>query len=333
MIRAGIIGGAGYTAGELIRLLLNHPEAEISFVHSESSAGKLLSELHEGIYGDTDLRFTSEICLDGIDVLFLCSAHGASRAFWESHPRPEGLKVVDLAQDFRDGSCGYVYGLPECNAEAIKGAASVANPGCFATAVQLALLPLAAAGLLKSSVEVTAITGSTGAGARPGPTTHFSWRSGNISAYKIFEHQHLAEIRRTLCTLQSSSCPSPSSCHPERSEGPEIHFIPLRGDFPRGIFAAAHTECPLDEAAARRLYEDYYAAAPFTFVAPGAVDLKQVTGTNKCLLQLEKHGERLVVCSVIDNLLKGASGQAVQNMNLMFGLPEASGLRLKATAF
>ena len=314
MIRAGIIGGAGYTAGELIRLLLNHPEAEISFVHSESSAGKLLSEIHEGIYGDTDLRFTPEICLDGIDVLFLCSAHGASRAFWESHPRPEGLKVVDLAQDFRDGSCGYVYGLPECNAAAIRGAASVANPGCFATAIQLSLLPLSAAGLLKSAVQVTAITGSTGAGARPGPTTHFSWRSGNISAYKIFEHQHLAEIRRTL------ACP-------------EIHFIPLRGDFPRGIFAAVHTECPLDEAAARRLYEDYYAAAPFTFVAPGAVDLKQVTGTNKCLLQLEKHGERLVVCSVIDNLLKGASGQAVQNMNLMFGLPETAGLRLKATAF
>ncbi len=314
MIRAGIIGGAGYTAGELIRLLLNHPEAEISFVHSESSAGKLLSEIHEGIYGDTDLRFTPEICLDGIDVLFLCSAHGASRAFWESHPRPEGLKVVDLAQDFRDGSCGYVYGLPECNAEMIRGAASVANPGCFATAIQLSLLPLSAAGLLKSAVQVTAITGSTGAGARPGPTTHFSWRSGNISAYKIFEHQHLAEIRRTLAS-------------------PEIHFIPLRGDFPRGIFAAVHTECPLDEASARRLYEDYYAAAPFTFVAPGAVDLKQVTGTNKCLLQLEKHGDRLVVCSVIDNLLKGASGQAVQNMNLMFGLPETSGLRLKATAF
>ena len=314
MIRAGIIGGAGYTAGELIRLLLNHPEAEISFVHSESGAGKLLSEIHEGIYGDTDLRFTPEICLDGIDVFFLCSAHGASRAFWESHPRPEGLKVVDLAQDFRDGSCGYVYGLPECNAAAIRGAASVANPGCFATAIQLSLLPLSAAGLLKSAVQVTAITGSTGAGARPGPTTHFSWRSGNISAYKIFEHQHLAEIRRTLAS-------------------PEIHFIPLRGDFPRGIFAAVHTECPLDEAAARRLYEDYYAAAPFTFVAPGAVDLKQVTGTNKCLLQLEKHDDRLVVCSVIDNLLKGASGQAVQNMNLMFGLPETSGLRLKATAF
>ena len=313
MIRAGIIGGAGYTAGELIRLLLWHPEVEIAFVQSESSAGKLLSEVHEGIYGDTDLRFVHEAQID-VDVLFLCSAHGASSAFWETHARPAGLKVVDLAQDYRDGSCGYVYGLPECNAAAIRGAGSVANPGCFATAIQLALLPLAAAGLLKSAVEVTAITGSTGAGARPGPTTHFSWRSGNISAYKIFEHQHLAEIRRTLSF-------------------PEIHFVPLRGDFPRGIFAAVHTECPLDEAAARRLYEDYYASAPFTFVAPGPVDLKQVTGTNKCLLQIEKHGSRLVVCSVIDNLLKGASGQAVQNMNLMFHLPENAGLRLKASAF
>ena len=341
MIRAGIIGGAGYTAGELIRLLLIHPEAEIAFVHSESSAGKLLGEVHEGIWGDTDLRFTSEIDLGGIDVLFLCSAHGASRAFWEAHPRPEGLKVVDLAQDFRDGSCGYVYGLPECNAAAIKGAASVANPGCFATAIQLALLPLAAAGLLHGAVEVTAVTGSTGAGAKPGPTTHFSWRSGNISAYKIFEHQHLPEIRRTLSSLCPPATPCPPDpschpdplCHPERSEGSPIHFIPLRGDFPRGIFAAVHTECPLDEAAALKLYEDYYAPAPFTFVAPGPVDLKQVTGTNKCLLQLEKHGSRLVVCSVIDNLLKGASGQAIQNMNLMFGLPETSGLRLKATAF
>lgn len=320
MIRAGIIGGAGYTAGELIRLLLWHPEVEIAFVHSESSAGKFLSDVHEGIYGDTALRFTSEIDLNGIDVLFLCSAHGASGAFWESHPRPEGLKVVDLAQDFRDGSCGYVYGLPECNAAAIRGAASVANPGCFATAIQLALLPLAAAGLLQGPIEVTAVTGSTGAGAKPGSTTHFSWRSGNISAYKIFTHQHLPEVCRTLSRLQTGYTP-------------EIHFVPLRGDFPRGIFAAVHTECPLDEAAARSLYEDYYADAPFTFVAPGSVDLKQVTGTNKCLLQIEKHGSRLVVCSVIDNLLKGASGQAVQNMNLMFGLPETAGLHLKATAF
>ena len=336
MIKVGIIGGAGYTAGELIRLLLNHPEAEIVFVQSASSAGKALWEVHEGLYGETDLRFCEEMpdqvghdapvvaghddsVIAGqtgnpIDILFLCGGHGASREFWASHTRPSGLKVIDLAQDYRDESDGYVYGLPELKRDAIRGAESVANPGCFATAIQLALLPLAAAGLLKEEVSVTAITGSTGAGVKPGATTHFSWRADNVSAYKIFEHQHLAEIRRNL-------------------GGPDINFIPLRGSFARGIFAAVHTPCPLDESAARHLYEDYYADAPFTFVAPGEVDLKQVTGTNKCLLQLEKHGGRLVVCSVIDNLLKGASGQAVQNMNLMCGLPEDAGLHLKATAF
>lgn len=320
MVRVGIIGGAGYTAGELIRLLLLHPEAEIVFVQSESSAGKLLSEVHEGIWGDTDLRFTDSPDLGSVDVLFLCRAHGASRAFWEAFPRPASLKVIDLAQDFRDGSCGYVYGLPELNADRIRQAVSVANPGCFATAIQLALLPLASAGLLAGPVEVTAVTGSTGAGAKPGATTHFSWRSGNISAYKIFTHQHLAEICRNLAALQGG---------PE----PEIHFVPLRGDFARGIFAVLHTEYGLGEAEARKLYEDYYSGAPFTNVAAGAVDLKQVTGTNKCLLQIEKHDSRLVVCSAIDNLLKGASGQAVENMNLMCGLPQTAGLRLKATAF
>ena len=314
MIKVGIIGGAGYTAGELIRLLLNHPQAEIVFVQSASSAGKPLWEVHEGLYGDTALRFCDDMPLEKVDILFLCGAHGASREFWASHTRPAGLKVIDLAQDFRDESDGYVYGLPELKREAIRGAESVANPGCFATAIQLALLPLAAAGLLTGEVSVTAITGSTGAGVKPGPTTHFSWRADNVSAYKIFEHQHLAEIRRNLGHQ-------------------EIDFVPLRGSFARGIFAAVHTPCPLDEAAARKLYEDFYAGAPFTFVAPGAVDLKQVTGTNKCLLQIEKHGGRLVVCSVIDNLLKGASGQAVQNMNLMCGLPEDAGLHLKATAF
>lgn len=314
MIKVGIIGGAGYTAGELIRLLLNHPSAEIAFVHSSSSADKCLWEVHEGLYGETDLKFTDSFDLEAVDVLFLCGGHGASRAFWETHRRPARLMVIDLAQDYRDESNGFVYGLPELQRGKIKGAVSVANPGCFATAIQLALLPLAAAGLLKEEVSVTAITGSTGAGVKPGATTHFSWRNDNVSAYKIFEHQHLAEIRRNLGTDQ-------------------IDFIPLRGGFARGIFAAVHTLCPLDEAAARKLYEDYYADAAFTFVAPGAVDLKQVTGTNKCLLQIEKHGGRLVVCSVIDNLLKGASGQALQNMNLMCGLPEDAGLHLKATAF
>ena len=314
MVKVGIIGGAGYTAGEFIRLLLNHPSAEIAFVHSDSSADKYLWEVHEGLYGETDLRFCDSFDLNSVDVLFLCGAHGASRAFWEKHRRPASLMVIDLAQDYRDESDGYVYGLPELQRGKIKGAVSVANPGCFATAIQLALLPLAAAGLLKDEVSVTAITGSTGVGVKPGATTHFSWRNDNVSAYKIFEHQHLAEIRRNL-------------------GGAEIDFIPLRGGFARGIFAAVHTPCPLDEAAARKLYEDYYADAAFTFVAPGAVDLKQVTGTNKCLLQIEKHDGRLVVCSVIDNLLKGASGQALQNMNLMCGLPEDAGLHLKATAF
>ena len=348
MVKVGIIGGAGYTAGELIRILLNHPSAELCFVQSASSAGKCLWEVHEGLYGETDLRFCESFDLAAVDVLFLCGGHGMSASFWEANPRPAGLKVIDLAQDYRDESNGYVYGLPELKRDAIRGAVSIANPGCFATAIQLALLPLAAAGLLKSEVSVTAITGSTGAGVKPGATTHFSWRNDNVSAYKIFEHQHLAEIRRTLAGLQQAACypessschPESSSCHPEacpepvegRSEG-SINFIPLRGGFARGIFAAVHTDCPLDEAAARKLYEDFYAGAAFTFVAPGPVDLKQVTGTNKCLLQLEKHGDKLVVCSVIDNLLKGASGQAVQNMNLMCGLPEDAGLHLKATAF
>ncbi len=320
MIRAGIIGGAGYTAGELIRLLVHHPAVELVFVHSESHGGQPVAAVHQGLWGDTSLCFASEVALDGLDVLFLCSAHGKSGAFWESHPAPEGLKVIDLAQDYRDQSNGYVYGLPEWQAGRIRQARKVANPGCFATAIQLALLPLASQGLLSAPVHVTAITGSTGAGVKPGATTHFSWREGNISAYKVFEHQHLLEINRNLSALQASALP-------------EICFVPLRGDFTRGIFASVHTECPLSEEQARQLYADYYAEAPFTFLYPGAVDLKQVVNTNKCLVSVEKHGGHLVITSVIDNLLKGASGQAVQNMNLMFGLDESTGLHLKASAF
>lgn len=320
MIRAGIIGGAGYTAGELIRLLVHHPAVELVFVHSESHGGQPVAAVHQGLWGDTSLCFASEVALDGLDVLFLCSAHGKSGAFWESHPAPEGLKVIDLAQDYRDQSNGYVYGLPEWQAGRIRQARKVANPGCFATAIQLALLPLASQGLLSAPVHVTAITGSTGAGVKPGATTHFSWREGNISAYKVFEHQHLLEINRNLSALQASALP-------------EICFVPLRGDFTRGIFASVHTECPLSEEEARQLYADYYAEAPFTFLYPGAVDLKQVVNTNKCLFSVEKHGGHLVITSVIDNLLKGASGQAVQNMNLMFGLDESTGLHLKASAF
>ena len=315
MIRAGIIGGAGYTAGELVRLLVNHPAAEIAWIHSESQAGKAVADHHPGLVGDTDLVFTDRIDLEGIDVLFLCSAHGKSRVFWEEHPCPEGLKVIDLAQDYRDESDGYVYGLPELNRDRIQGASKVANPGCFATAIQLALLPLAKAGLLEGDVHVQAVTGSTGAGVKPAPTTHFSWRSDNLSIYKVLTHQHLLEIRRNL------------------QVGDNLHFVPVRGDFARGIFAVAELACSLTLEEVTDLYRSFYADAPFTWVLSGPVDLKQAVNTNKSLLSLEMHDGRLVVTSVIDNLLKGASGQAVENLNLMFGLPETAGLRLKASVF
>lgn len=320
MIKAGIIGGAGYTAGELIRILVNHPEVELSFVHSESSAGKHLYEVHEGLFGDTDKCFTDTVDLSGIDVLFLCSAHGKSGEFWAAHPCPEGLKVVDLAQDYRDESNGYVYGLPEWQRGKIQGASKVANPGCFATAIQLGLLPMAAAGLLEGDVNITAITGSTGAGVKPGATTHFSWRNDNLSTYKVFTHQHLIEINRNIGLLQPGCEAS-------------LNFVPMRGDFARGIFASITLDCKLDAEEAVALYKEYYADAAFTFVSDSPIDLKQVVNTNKCIIALEKHGEKLVVSSVIDNLLKGASGQAVQNMNLIFGIPEKTGLKLKASAF
>ena len=320
MVKVGIIGGAGYTAGELLRLLVNHPKVEIVFVHSSSNAGNHVCDVHDGMWGETELRFSDSYDLEAIDVLFLCSAHGMSRKFWEENSMPEGLKVIDLAQDFRDESCGYVYGLPEVNRERIATAERVANPGCFATAIQLALLPLADAGELKSEVHVTAITGSTGAGVKPGATTHFSWRNNNLSVYKAFEHQHLAEIGRTLCGLQPSFIS-------------DINFVPMRGDFARGILASVYTETSLSEDEARTLYNNYYHDASFTIVAGKNVDLKQVTNTNKALLWIEKHGSKLLVVSVIDNLLKGASGQAVQNMNIMFGLDEHEGLRLKPNVF
>ena len=318
MIKVGIIGGAGYTAGELIRILLNHPEAELTFVASESNAGKYLWEVHEGIFGETSRKFCSEYSLEDIDVLFLCSGHGKSTEFWASHERPANLKVVDLAQDYRDESAGYVYGLPELQRERIKGAQLIANPGCFATAIQLALLP--AAELLGPEVGVTAITGSTGAGVKPGATTHFSWRTDNISAYKVFEHQHLIEIRRNLSTVLGA-------------EAPKVNFVPLRGDFARGIFAVATFPTTLSREELLERYKSYYAGARFTFVSEGAVDLKQVVNTNKAVVGVEVKDGVAAVTSVIDNLLKGASGQAVQNMNLIFGLPEDAGLRLKSSAF
>ena len=320
MIKVGIIGGAGYTAGELLRILVNHPEVEIVFVHSTSNAGNYLYDVHGGLFGDTKLRFSDSYDLNAVDVLFLCSAHGKSREFWAENARPAGLKVVDLAQDYRDESEGYVYGLPEWQRAKIQGADKIANPGCFATAIQLALLPLAAAGLLKSTVHVTAITGSTGAGVKPAATTHFSWRTDNLSTYKVFEHQHLKEIRRDLGLLQPGF------------DAP-IQFVPMRGDFARGIFASVTVDTPLTGEEALELYKNYYADAAFTFVSDRPVDLKQVVNTNKAIVAPEVHDGTLVVSSVIDNLLKGASGQAVQNMNLIFGIPETTGLKLKASAF
>lgn len=322
MKKIGIIGGAGYTAGELLRLLINHPEVSVEFVHSSSNAGNPVTDVHQGLLGETDLVFSDTHPLDSIDILFLCSAHGQSRKFWEENERPEGLKVIDLAQDFRDESEGYVYGLPEINKDRIASADSVANPGCFATALQLSLLPLAAAGLLPDNgdINITALTGSTGAGVKPGATTHFSWRTDNISVYKAFTHQHLIEIGATLQHLQPGNTA-------------KINFIPMRGDFARGIFAVTHLECRLSEEEAIALYKDFYKDAPFTVVSDRPVDLKQAVNTNKAIIHVEKHGDRLLITCAEDNLLKGASGQAVQNMNIMLGLDQRTGLRLKPSAF
>lgn len=320
MIRAGIIGGAGYTAGELLRLLVNHPEVQIVFVHSTSNAGNRLSDVHGGLEGDTELRFAADYDLGSVDVVFLCSAHGQSRQWLAEHEIPSSLRIIDLAQDFRDQSEGFVYGLPELQRERIRTAHRVANPGCFATAIQLALLPLAAAGLLDDEVHVTAVTGSTGAGVKPSATTHFSWRAANLSVYKAFTHQHLLEIGRTLRALQPAF---------DRA----VNFVPLRGDFTRGILTSVYTRCGLDSEALRKLYADYYAGAAFTCVSSRGVDLKQAVNTNKALLEVAVHEGKAHVVVAIDNLLKGASGQAVQNMNLMFGLDEKTGLRLKASAF
>ncbi len=320
MIKAGVIGGAGYTAGELLRLLINHPEVQIEFVHSTSNAGNWVWEVHGGLIGECDIKFASEYDLGAVDVLFLCSAHGQSRGFMESAQIPEGVKVIDLAQDFRDESCGFVYGLPEMQSDRIKGATRVANPGCFATAIQLAMLPLVAAGELKSEVHITALTGSTGAGVKPSTTTHFSWRCDNISAYKAFEHQHLIEIGRNVKRL-------------DQGFDQQINFVPLRGDFTRGIFVSMYIDTELSQEQAQKIYEEYYAGAHYTHYTQKSVDLKQVVNTNKCVVGVKKYGSKLHVISVIDNLLKGASGQAVENMNLMFGFEPTLGLRLKPSAF
>lgn len=323
MIRAGIIGGAGYTAGELIRLLVNHPDVELAWVNSTSNAGNPVADIHQGLIGETSLRFTDDTPWDDIDVLFCCTPHGKTREFMDATAVPERVKIIDLSTDYRieDGTHDFVYGLPELNRKRlVRGATRVANPGCFATAIQLALLPLAKNLLLNSDIHVTAITGSTGAGVKPSATSHFSWRNDNVSIYKPFRHQHLAEIRQSLSSLQSSF-------------KADINFIPVRGCFSRGIMAILYTDCPLELEQARKLYEDYYDDHSFTFVTNKAPDLKDVVNTNKCILHLDKVDGKLLITSVIDNLVKGASGQAVHNMNLIFGLQERVGLALKPSAF
>ncbi len=331
-IRVGIIGGAGYTGGELIRILLNHPNAEIAFVQSKSNAGNPLSKVHEDLVGETDILFSAEHHFD-IDVLFFCAGHGEAKKFVAEHAIPASVKLIDIGNDFRlteDAHAGertFVYGLPELNREQIKAADSVANPGCFATAIQLGLLPLAKEGLLKD-IYTTGITGSTGAGQSLSATSHFSWRANNIQAYKTLSHQHLGEIGQSISQLQ----PSFSSPAGGGQEG-ALSFVPWRGDFTRGIFISSQLNCDLSIEELSVIYKEFYKDHPFVSVSKEPISLKQVVNTNKAVLQLEKLGSKLVVHSAIDNLLKGASGQAVENMNLLFGLDETTGLKLKAGGF
>lgn len=322
MIKVGIIGGAGYTAGELIRILINHPEVEIKFANSSSNVGNKISAVHSGLIGETDLVFTDQTPLAEIDVLFFCTAHGDTKKFMDANTIPQGLKIIDLSTDYRKepNDEGFVYGLPELNKQRIQKAERVSNPGCFATAIQLTLLPLAKAGLLTNEVHVNAITGSTGAGQQPSETSHFSWRNNNVSVYKAFEHQHLAEIKQSIKQLQNNFSAA-------------INFIPIRGNFARGILATVYTECSLSLDEAKKLYADFYKDSAFTFMSDKNIDLKQVVNTNKVVLYLEKHDNKLLIVSAIDNLLKGASGQAVQNMNLQFDIDEKLGLNMKSTGF
>ena len=338
MIKIGILGAAGYTGGELIRILLNHPEAEIVFANSESNAGNLISDVHEGLIGDTDLCFTDQMPFDKVDVVFFCFGHGKSEAFLKEHTIPDNVKIIDLAQDFRiKGNHDYVYGLPEIYRSEISACKHLANPGCFATCIQEGLLPLAKAGLLTHDVAVNAITGSTGAGQKPGATTHFSWRNNNFSVYKLFTHQHLHEICQTLNDLRPASAPRAVDTLDEGydADGITIDFIPYRGDFARGIFCTEVVTCDKapDPDAVVELYKNFFKDAAFTHYSDKPLDLKQVANTNKALVHVEVFGKKIVVTSIIDNLLKGAVGQAVQNMNIMFGLDEKAGLNLKATAF
>lgn len=324
-IKAGIIGGAGYTGGEMLRILVNHPNVDIAFVHSNSNAGNFIYEVHTDLFGDTDLKFTDVLSTD-VDVLFLCVGHGDAKKFLDANAIPDSVKIIDLSQDFRLSqnsklkSKNFVYGLPELNREAIKSAQNIANPGCFATCLQLGVLPLAAKGLLNNEVHISATTGSTGAGQKPTATTHFTWRNDNLSVYKVFDHQHLNEIGESLKQLQPSF-------------NNAVNFIPYRGDFTRGIFATIYMDSDLSSEEALKIYQVYYITHPFTHITDRDIDLKQVVNTNKVFIQVKKHGNKLFIVSTLDNLLKGASGQAVQNMNLLFGFDERAGLRLKATGF
>ncbi|HEY4206651.1 MAG TPA: N-acetyl-gamma-glutamyl-phosphate reductase [Puia sp.] len=358
-IRAGIIGGAGYTGGEMIRILINHPDVSLSFVHSKSNAGKYLYEVHEDLAGDTDQKFSADWHSD-VDVLFLCVGHGEAKKFLEEHVAALGsARIIDLSQDYRLHKDGqrptlagqpFIYGLPELNREAIRSARYIANPGCFATSIQLGLLPLAKAGLLRNTdVYTTGITGSTGAGQGLSPTSHFSWRANNIQAYKTLTHQHLKEIGQSLQqaealaaiagkqaetgSAQATTAFAQTATGSAQAASGAIHFVPWRGDFPRGIFVTSQLRCEVPVEKLTALYEEFYQGHPFTILSRSAISLKQVVNTNKCLLQLEQQGGQLVIHSVIDNLTKGASGQAVQNMNLLFGLNESAGLHLKANAF
>lgn len=324
-LKVGIVGGAGYTGGEAIRLLVFHPNVELSWVHSNSNAGNRLYDVHSDLLGVSEMCFADSFDWN-IDVAFLCLGHGDSRKFLETTEVPDSVAIIDISQDFRlsakdsIGSRKFVYGLPEMNMEQIKEARNIANPGCFATCLQMAMLPLAKAGLLKDEVHISATTGSTGAGQKLASTSHFSWRANNMSTYKMFEHQHLNEIGESLRSLMPSF-------------DKDINFVPYRGDFTRGIIASVYTSTDASEEQIKSLYREFYGDAAFTFVSDKNIALKQVVNTNKCLLYIEKHGDKLLVMSCIDNLLKGASGQAVHNMNLMFGLDERAGLNLKAAAF
>jgi N-acetyl-gamma-glutamyl-phosphate reductase len=326
-INTGIIGGAGYTGGELIRLLIHHPDVAVSFIHSRSNAGKPVYSVHQDLLGETGLTFTDDLSglNGGIDVLFLCLGHGESKKFLAGHTIADSIRIIDLANDFRlsqnakVGNREFVYGLPELNKEKIRSAKNIANPGCFATSIQLGLLPLAKEGLLKE-VYTTGITGSTGAGQSLTATSHFSWRANNIQAYKTLTHQHLDEIGQSISQLQTKGAV-------------EVNFVPWRGDFTRGIFISSTVHCDLSIEELTVLFKDFYKGQPFTHVSKEPIFLKQVVNTNKAVIQLEKAGAKLVVHSALDNLLKGASGQAVQNMNLLFDLPETNGLKLKANYF